>query len=95
MRFQIDWGKALHAILPLQINPPSPRNAKSAMRQPGTLAWRPIARQSHRLEALSQNDGIAEESVMITAVYEAHLSMEKMLAALAELRGDDAEHAVG
>ena len=32
---------------------------------------------------------------MITAVYEAHLSMEKMLAILAELRGDDAEHAVG
>jgi hypothetical protein len=37
----------------------------------------------------SQNDGIAEDSAMIAAVYETHLSMEKMLAALAELRGDD------
>jgi hypothetical protein len=95
MRFHIDWGKALDAILPFQINRPPPRNAKSAMRQPGTLARRPTARQSLRLELLSQNDGIAEDSAMITAVYEAHLSMEKMLAALAELRGDDAEHALG
>jgi len=66
MRFHIDWGEALHAMLPFQINAPPP-----------------------------QNDGIAEDSAMITAVYEAHLSKEKMLAALAELRGDDAGHIVG
>jgi hypothetical protein len=95
MRFHIEWGKALHAMLPFQINPSPSRNAKSAIPKPGTLAWRPIVRKSLRLELLSQNDGIAEDSAMITAVYEAHLSMEKMLAALAELRGDDAEHAVG
>jgi hypothetical protein len=95
MRYHIDWGKALYAILPFQINRPPPRNAKSSMRLPGTLARRPIARQSLRLDLLSQNDGIAEDSAMIPAVYEAHLCMEKMLAVLAELRGDDAEHAVG
>ncbi len=95
MRFHIDWGKALHAILLFPINLPSPRNVRSAICQAGTLARRPITRQSLRLEVLSQNDGIAEDSAMITALYEAHLSMEKMLAALAELRGDDAEHAVG
>ena len=95
MRFHIDWGKTLHAMLPSQINALLLRNAKSAMRQPGTLALRPIERQSLRLELLSQNDGIAEDSAMITAVYEAHLSMEKMLAALAELRGDDAGRALG
>jgi len=95
MRFHINWGKAIHALLPFQINTPPLCTTKSAMRQPGTLARRHIARKSLRLELLSQNDGIAEDSAMITAVYETHLSMEKMLAALAELRGDDAEHAVG
>ena len=41
-----------------------------------------------------QDDGIAADSPMITACYEAHLSMEKMLAVLAELRGDDAADAI-
>jgi hypothetical protein len=44
---------------------------------------------------LSQEDGIADNFPMITACYEAHLSMEKMLAAFAALRGDDAEDAIG
>ena len=51
--------------------------------------------QSVRSELLSQDDGITDDSPMITAVYEAHLSMEKMLAAFAELRGDEAEDAIG
>ncbi|MGO9561208.1 MAG: hypothetical protein ACLPX1_05495 [Steroidobacteraceae bacterium] len=94
MRFHINWGKAIHALLPVQVNAPPLRTAKSAMRRPGTLVPRPIVRQSLRPELLSQNDGIAEDSAMIAAVYEAHLSMEKMLAALADLRGDNAGHAV-
>jgi hypothetical protein len=79
MRFHIDWGKALHAIA-----------RRDAMRHAGTLAPRPDERQSPPLEGPSQNDGSADESAMITAVYEAHLSMEEMLAASAELRGDGA-----
>ncbi len=94
MRFHINWGKAIHALLPVQINAPPLRTAKSAMRQPGALVPRPIVRQSLRSKLLSQNDGIAEDSAMIAAVYETHLSMEKMLAVLAELRGDDPGHAV-
>jgi len=47
------------------------------------------------LELLSQHDGITDDSPMITAVYEAHLSMERMLAAFAELRGDHAVDAIG
>ena len=46
-------------------------------------------------ELLSQDDGNTDDSPMITAVYETHLSMEKLLAALAELRGDDAEDPIG
>jgi hypothetical protein len=36
----------------------------------------------------------ADVSPMVTACYEAHLEMRKMLAALAELRGDDAHDAL-
>ena len=94
MRFHIDWGKAIHALVPFQINSPPLRSANSAVGHPRALSPRPIARQSPPLELLSQSDGIAEESAMIDAVYEAHLSMEKMLTVLAELRGDSAGHAV-
>ena len=78
-----------------RIDAPPARNVKFVIRQPGTLGQRPIKSQSPRSELLSQEDGIAEDSPMITACYQTYLSMEKMLAALAELRGDDAEHAVG
>ena len=95
MRFHIDTAKDFRATLPFQITGPLPRDAKSAMCQPGSLALRPIAGESVRSELLSQDDGITDDSPMITAVYEAHLSMEKMLAAFAELRGDEAEDAIG
>jgi hypothetical protein len=95
MRFHFGRGKGFHAILPFQITGPPPCDAKSAMCEPGTFAPRPIATQSLRLELLSQDDGITGDSPMITAVYETHLSMEQMLTAFAELRGDDAEEAIG
>jgi len=44
---------------------------------------------------LPQRDAESDDSPMITAIYEAHLSMEKMLAAFAKLRGDDVEDAIG
>jgi hypothetical protein len=73
---------------------PPPLDAKSAKRQPVTLAPLPIATQSLCMGLPSQDDGITDDSPMIAAVYEAHLSMEKMLAAFAELRGDNAENAI-
>jgi hypothetical protein len=95
MRFHKDRENRFHPMRPSQIDPPPPRNAKFGMRRPGTLAQRPFKRQSLRSELLLQEDGIAGDSPMITACYEAHLSMEKMLAVFAELRGDDAEDAIG
>jgi len=41
---------------------------------------------------LPQNTGMADDSPMITALFEAHQSLESMLAALAELREDEAGH---
>jgi hypothetical protein len=55
----------------------------------------PPSRNAKFVELLSQEDGIADDSPMITACYETHVSMERMLAAFAELRGDDAEDAIG
>jgi hypothetical protein len=36
-----------------------------------------------------------DASPLVTAYYEAYLDMRKMLAVLAELRGDDAQDALG
>ena len=95
MRFHKDRENRFYPMRPFQIDAPPPRNTKFVMRRPGTLGPRPIKRRSPRSELLSQEDGIDGDSPMITACYEAHLSMEKMLAVFADLRGDDAEDAIG
>jgi hypothetical protein len=53
------------------------------------------AKRLHRAVRLLQDDGIVEDSPVINICYEAHLSMEKMLAAFAELRGDDTASTIG
>jgi hypothetical protein len=70
-----------------------PRQPKFGVRPPGMLAHRWISRQSARTNARTWTDEITADSPMVTACYEAHLCMESMLAAFAELRGDDAEGA--
>jgi hypothetical protein len=95
MKFHKDRDNRLHPLRPAGFEAPPPRNAKFVLRRPGTLGPRPTKRQSLRSEWPSQNDGIADDSPMIAACYEGHLSMEKMLAAFAELRGDDAGDAIG
>ena len=94
MKFHKDRDNRLYPMRPAQIDAPPARSAKFGKRRPTSLLPR-LMTPSLRAERLSQDDGIAVDSPMIAACYEAHLSMEKMLAALAELRGDDAEHAVG
>jgi hypothetical protein len=44
-----------------------------------------------RSEYLLQDEEIADDSLVITVCYEAHLAMQKMLTVFAEMRGDDAE----
>ena len=44
-----------------------------------------------RPEYLLQDEEIADDSLVITVCYEAHLAMQKMLTVFAEMRGDDAE----
>jgi hypothetical protein len=95
MKFHKDRDNRLHPLRPAGFEAPPPRNAKFVLRRPGTLVPRPTKRQSLRSEWPSQNDGIADDSPMIAACYEGHLSMEKMLAAFAELRGDDVGDAIG
>ena len=44
-----------------------------------------------RSEYLLQDEEIADDSLVITVCYEAHLAMQKMLTVFAEIRGDDVE----
>jgi hypothetical protein len=90
MKFHKDRDNRLNPMRPSPIDAPSPRSAKFGIRRPAARVPRLIKRSSLRGELLSQEDGIVADSPMIAACYEAHLSMEKMLATFAELRGDDA-----
>jgi hypothetical protein len=93
MKFHKDRDNRLYPMRPSQIDAPPARSAKFGARRPKSLLPRLIKRPA-RAERLSQDDGIAADSPMITACYEAHLSRENMLAAFAELRGDDAGEAI-
>jgi hypothetical protein len=94
MRFHNERDKRLHPMRHSQIEEPSPGNQKFAIRRRATLAQRPI-KTSQRSEVLLQDNEIADDSIMITVCYEAHMSMQQMLAAFAEMRGDDAEGPTG
>jgi len=69
---------------------PPPHRAKFVLHKREIHDQRPKGGCVHS-ELWSQEDGVSGDSPMITACYEAHLAMKKMLAAFAELRGDDAE----
>jgi hypothetical protein len=94
MKFHKDRDNRLYPMRPSPIGAPTPRSAKFGMRRPAAHVPRLINRTSQRGEPISQEDGIVGDSPMIAACYEAHLSMKKMLAAFAELRGDDAGDAI-
>lgn len=89
MRFHIDRTRGFHPMLAFQFNAPSSYSADFAMRQPGSPAPRRIAGQSWRSESPPPDDRLADEHPMITELYETHLARQEMLAAFAELRGDD------
>jgi|SRR5450631_1150736 len=91
MRFHKDRENRLRQMPLSPINVQPPRNATFVMRSPEILSQHPVKQPSPRSESLSLGDEISEESPVIVACYEAYLSMEKMLSAFAELRGDDTE----
>jgi hypothetical protein len=90
MRFHDERDKRLDAMRHFRIHAPPPGSKPFVLRRQGTLPQRPIKR-SQRSEVLSRDDGIVDDTLMITLCYEDHLSMQQMLAALAEMRGEDAE----
>jgi hypothetical protein len=93
MQFQNDRDQRSHSMRHSQIETP-PVSAKFAMRRRGTPVPRPI-QKSQGAESQLPDAGIVDDSPMITMCYEAHLSMQKMLAVFAELRGDDAADIIG
>jgi hypothetical protein len=90
MRFHDERDKRLHPMRYSQIGASSSGKESFVIRRRGTLARRPINR-SQRPDVPLQDDGILDDALVITLCYEAHLAMEQMLAAFAEIRGDDAE----
>jgi hypothetical protein len=90
MRFHDERDKRLHSMRHSQIQAPPPGNGKFVIRERGILVPRPI-KSCRRSEVQMRDDEITDDSPMITMFYEAHVSMQQMLAAFAEMRGDDAE----
>ena len=90
MRFHDERNKRLHPMGHSQIDAPPPGDGNFVMRRRALLARRPI-NGSQRSESLLRDEAIADESLVATLCYEAHLAMQQMLAVFAELRGDDAE----
>lgn len=88
MRFHEERERRLH---PMRAAEPPPHNAKFVLHKREILGQRPFKSRCVHSELWSQQDGVSGDSPMITACYEAHLAMQKMLAAFAELRGEDVE----
>jgi hypothetical protein len=94
MRFHTERDKRLHPMRDTQMHAPPPGREKFVMRQPGILVQRPIERFRRSKFAL-HDDGIIDDLLVISMCYEAHLSMQQMLAALSEMRRDDAVDPIG
>jgi hypothetical protein len=73
----------------------APQIAKRTMSQPKTGSKNASTALLVDSELLLQEESMTvDASPMVTACYEAYLDMRKMLAVLAELRGDDAQDAL-
>jgi hypothetical protein len=90
MRFHDERNKRLHPMGHSPIDALALSDEKFALRRRAILARRPINR-SQRSESLLHDGEIADESLVITQCYEAHLAMQQMLAVFADMRGDDAK----
>jgi hypothetical protein len=90
MRFHDERNKRLHPMGHSQIDAPPSGNEKFAIRRHAILARRPI-KSFRRSESLWHIEEIADESLVVTLCYEAHLAMQQMLAVFADMRRDDTE----
>ena len=88
MRFHDERNKRLHPVAHSQIDAPPSGNKKFVIRRRALLARRPTNR-SQRSESPLPDEEIADESLVVTLCYEAHLAMQQMLAVFADMRGDD------
>ena len=89
MRFHTERDKRLHPMRDMQMHAPPPASKKFVHRRPGIVVQRPVER-SQRSKFPWQQNGIVDDLLVISLCYEAHLSMQQMLAVFSEMRGDDA-----
>jgi hypothetical protein len=88
MRFHDERSKRLHSMRHSQFDAPS--GDEKYVRRHAILALRPVKRYL-RSESLLHDEETADESLVVSLCYEAHLAMQQMLAVFAVMRGDDAE----
>jgi len=74
-----------------QLNAPPGRFAN---RRRGIVVQRPIDRNQRSSFPLHDNENV-DDLLVIDICYEAHLSMQQMLAAFAQMRGDDTVDPIG
>jgi hypothetical protein len=89
MRFHTERDKRLHPMPDVQVQAPPPVSAKFVNRRPGLVVQRSIER-SQRSKSAFQDNGIVDNLLVISMCYEAHLSMQQMLAVFSEMREGDA-----
>jgi hypothetical protein len=89
MRFHDERDKRLHPVARSLIDAPPSGNEKFVIRRRALLARHPTNRSQHSESPLPDEE-IADESLVVTLCYEAHLAMQQMLAVFADMRGDDA-----
>jgi hypothetical protein len=94
MRFHTERDKRLHPMRDMQMQAPPPGGAKSVNRRPGIVVQRSTQR-SQRSKSPLQDNGIVDDLLVISMCYEAHLSMQQMLAVFSEMREGDAVHPSG
>jgi hypothetical protein len=99
MHLHDDMDKRSQPTRHSQGDAPPPAKAKFVIRPRATPVPRPIKglrrpKIIQHPEMRSPDAAIVNDSLLIGLCYEAHLSMQKMLAAFAEMRGDDAADAI-
>jgi hypothetical protein len=94
VRFHTERDKRLHPMRDTQMHAPTPASKSFVNRRYGFGVKRPIER-SQRSKFPLHDNGIVDDLLVISMCYEVHLSMQQMLAAFAQIRGDDTVDSIG
>jgi hypothetical protein len=92
VRFHTERDRRLHPMRDTQMSAPPP--GRFVNRRRGDAMQRPIDRNQRSRLPLHDDENV-DDLLVIDICYEAHLSMQQMLAAFAQIRGDDTVDPIG